>query len=1044
MFKRSIRLASILLVIVLFLSLVPSPAQAVNGGSTYEDYPSGSTFRTETISAGTAHACAVESDGTLNCWGWNDDGQTTPNSYTKIFTQVASGRLHSCAIRENGTVDCWGDNTYNQLYPDYEDTVYLQISAGEYFTCGIVEDGSISCWGDDTYEQITNAPSSGVWTQVDAGYRHACAIDSAGAITCWGDNSDNKASPPSDYIFYQVSGGKNHTCALRYDGIIECWGSNADGQAPALVDDTGYTQVASGGLHTCAIRENGAVNCWGNDTYNQTGEMTSEYSTQITSGDYFSCAILASGEVECWGRDDHDQLALPSDLTSLGTAQISVGGWASCLINPDGSLKCWGDTSYAPTAKMINDTPTGGVFTQVSSQTAVACAIRDNGSLVCWGAYTADEPGPFVQVSAHAEHACAVRPWGGVKCWGNNDHGEATPPAGVQFRQVAAGMGFTCGIKRDNTLECWGLNGNGQTNHPTTGTFKQLSSGEYFSCAVNTAGHLQCWGWSSGGNLTAPGGTFKQVSSWGGHSCALRTNNTVACWGLFGYPDAPPAGVLFRQLSDAGYSGCGITTAGSLACWGRNDHGQAPYAAISPDTLSRPTAGYAYSQQLTFSGGGDSYTTALYSGTLPPGLSINATIGVIAGTPTAAAGGNTYTFTVRARYTQALTGMPVDSFKTYTTKVNRAPVAAPQTVTLNEDTTTVITLTATDGDGDALTYAIASNPAHGTLSGTLPALTYDPNDNFNGADYFDFTVSDGIITTGGIRVSLTVNPVEDNPTASGQSPSTNEDTPKAITLVASDPDGDALTWHVVNPSHGTLTGTPPALTYTPHDNWSGADSFTFYVTDTKSHNSNTATVNITVNPVNDPPTTMNTAVWTDEDTPKAINLPGMDVDSPSVTFTITANPAHGTISGTLPAITYTPHANWNGKDTFTFQVSDGALSTSAWVEVNVNPVNDAPIPPAQGGVTWQISKPYTLVIPAFTDVDSTGLTYTARQQGGGALPAWLTFNAATRTFSGTPPASSVGSYVLQVTASDGSKTGTLTFTLKVVREIKVYLPLLSK
>jgi hypothetical protein len=92
------------------------------------------------------------------------------------------------------------------------------------------------------------------------------------------------------------------------------------------------------------------------------------------------------------------------------------------------------------------------------------------------------------------------------------------------------------------------------------------------------------------------------------------------------------------------------------------------------------------------------------------------------------------------------------------------------------------------------------------------------------------------------------------PTAYDQTVSTEEDTPKNITLTASDPDDDPLTYSIVTGStHGILSGSPPNVTYTPDLNYNGADSFTFKAYDGQAY-SNIATVSITVTPVNDPPT----------------------------------------------------------------------------------------------------------------------------------------------------------------------------------------------
>src|SRR5438128_3013206 len=88
--------------------------------------------------------------------------------------------------------------------------------------------------------------------------------------------------------------------------------------------------------------------------------------------------------------------------------------------------------------------------------------------------------------------------------------------------------------------------------------------------------------------------------------------------------------------------------------------------------------------------------------------------------------------------------------------VNHAPVANAQSVTTAEDTAAAITLTGSDADGDALTYAIATQPAHGTLTGTAPNVSYTPALNYNGPDSFTFTVKDAALTSAAATVSITV------------------------------------------------------------------------------------------------------------------------------------------------------------------------------------------------------------------------------------------------------------------------------------------------
>src|SRR5437868_12000487 len=132
--------------------------------------------------------------------------------------------------------------------------------------------------------------------------------------------------------------------------------------------------------------------------------------------------------------------------------------------------------------------------------------------------------------------------------------------------------------------------------------------------------------------------------------------------------------------------------------------------------------------------------------------------------------------------------------------------------------------------GHSLVFIIKNNPLHGNLTGTAPNVTYTPNANYNGTDSFKFKVIDGTVDSDEATVSITIAPVNDAPAANADSVATNEDTAKAIVLTGSDVDGDALTYTLAsNPSHGTLIGTAPNVTYTPAANYNGGDSFTFKV-----------------------------------------------------------------------------------------------------------------------------------------------------------------------------------------------------------------------
>jgi len=130
----------------------------------------------------------------------------------------------------------------------------------------------------------------------------------------------------------------------------------------------------------------------------------------------------------------------------------------------------------------------------------------------------------------------------------------------------------------------------------------------------------------------------------------------------------------------------------------------------------------------------------------------------------------------------------------------------------------------------------------------------------------------------------------------------------------------------------------------------------------------------------------------------------------------------------------TPPLNFAGTLSLTVTASDGVLSGSDTFVLTVTPVNDAPVvatpiadQSSASGAAWS----YQVPAGAFTDIESATLTYSATLDNNAPLPAWLTFTAATRTFSGTPPADFPGSLSLKVTASDGALSVSDTFALIV-------------
>ncbi|MGH1429384.1 MAG: Ig-like domain-containing protein, partial [Arenicella sp.] len=362
-------------------------------------------------------------------------------------------------------------------------------------------------------------------------------------------------------------------------------------------------------------------------------------------------------------------------------------------------------------------------------------------------------------------------------------------------------------------------------------------------------------------------------------------------------------------------------------------------------------------------------------------------------------------------------------------RVNAVPVANPQSLVLDEDSNLTITLAGSDANNDSLVYTIIDQPTNGVLTGTAPNLVYTPNVQVNGSDTFTFKVNDGLVDSNIATVTLTINPINDAPIANPQELTTLEDTPIAITVDGSDLEGDALSYVLVTPViHGVLTGSFPNVVYVPDAHFSGRDLFTFKVNDGKI-DSEVATVSIAVSPVNDAPIADSQSVTTDEDSPIAIVLSGSDLDGDDVTFNVQTQPTNGALSGTAPNLTYTPTADFNGNDSFTFIVNDGTVdSTVATVSIVVNPVNDAPIANSQSVTTDEDSA--IAILLTGSDLEGDNLNFSVETQPSNGV---LSGTAPDLTY--TPTADFNGNDSFTFVVNDGAIDSTVATVSIVVNPI---------
>jgi|GEM_PF-1763886 len=361
---------------------------------------------------------------------------------------------------------------------------------------------------------------------------------------------------------------------------------------------------------------------------------------------------------------------------------------------------------------------------------------------------------------------------------------------------------------------------------------------------------------------------------------------------------------------------------------------------------------------------------------------------------------------------------------------NQAPVVSGQPVATDEDTPVAATFTASDPDGDALTFRFSA-PLHGTVSGDGPTITYTPAADYHGPDAITATVGDGALQATA-TIAIAVAAVNDLPVAVDDTLAGAEDTPTVVpgsTLVANDTDveGDALTVTAVgSPEHGTVVLTAGTIRFQPDAGYTGAAGFAYTVSD----GTGTAEgqVAVDVSDTNAPPVAGPDLLTGAEDTTINVQFPELlandtDVEGAALSITAVGNPQHGTVA--IPAagvVAFTPTVDYQGPASFEYTLSDGVATAVGRVAVTVTPVPDPPVAVDDAATTPED----TVLVLAFStllandrDPDGDPLTLTAV-----SLPSGGTVVRAGTDVRFTPSPNLNGNAGFTYTISDGARTAT--------------------
>ena len=304
-------------------SSAPEPPK--NPNETEGTGPLSSAGEFVSVSAATSHTCGVRRDGSVQCWGSNEDpdgewlGQATPSAGE--FDSVSAGFWHTCGVMRDGSVECWGWDSSGQATPPAGE--FALVSAGSHHTCGLKRDGTVDCWGYDKEGQAS--PPDGEFISVSAG-SNTCGVRRDGSVECWGVTAYGSGVRGGQFTLpilqlNYVNTGAYHTCGVSRNGSVECWGADESGQSTPPAGE--FASVSAGGRHTCAVRSDGSVECWGWDLYGQATPPPEEFAS-VSAGFRHTCGVRRNGSVACWGSDGDGQATPPADGISYAFQSFHV------------------------------------------------------------------------------------------------------------------------------------------------------------------------------------------------------------------------------------------------------------------------------------------------------------------------------------------------------------------------------------------------------------------------------------------------------------------------------------------------------------------------------------------------------------------------------------------------------------------------------------------------------------------------------------------------------------------------------------------------
>lgn len=749
------------------------------------------------ISSGNSHGVALREDGTVVAWGSSFIGQTNIPTGLSNVVAISAGGEHTLALKDDGTVVGWGINSSGQSLPpaDLRDVVAI-AAGGDVHSVALKRDGKVVGWGNNGFGQTNTPANLGTVAAIAAGGEHNLALQSDGAVASWGKGGNGQTNVPAHLTnVISIAGGDDFSAALTLNLPPVALAQGVSGGRNADLVITLNATDANSDPITLRVRSLPSVGTLYQYNAGVRGAAIVSVDTLVTDAlgrvifmpvndtdgsPYASFEFVASdGAVESQSglitiRIVGTPYATTLPAMPLGDLTAQLNGMATPNSQPTTAWFQWGTNStYGNTTPAMN----------VGSGTSVvlvtnAVNLPTSASALHYRLVVSNSLG----MAYGAEQRYGVA--GIVRAWGINARGQTNVPAGLSnVVSITGGFDHTVALKNDGTLVVWGGNTSGQTNIPVAATnIVAVSGGDLHTLALRRDGIVLCWGNPNAINVPANLSNVVAISAGGAHNVALKSDGTMVAWGFNNNGQGSVPGGLSNVVwvSAGGDHNLALRNDGTVVSWGLNGNAQTNVPADLDKVVAVAGGGrfhsYALKQDGSIVAWGNNNSGQLNIPTdatniIAIGPGGDHTLGLKSDGTAVAWGFNSFgqTNVPAALSTVTYVAGADNHSMALALTLNTAPVATNQNIAAPANSDVVITLTATDADGDPLTYRIPVPPAgrlyqfsgggRGPLMTGTDILVTDPSRRVvlalsNTLISFDYSVSDGSRTAiGNIRVN---------------------------------------------------------------------------------------------------------------------------------------------------------------------------------------------------------------------------------------------------------------------------------------------------